>query len=272
MEAGEAVAHLLHQSPRQHGIDVTRWRLVDVGRVLSWLTNRSLPGIYKVLKRLGFSRKQAQAFIRSPDAAYALKWRAILAAYQDAVEHPERAVLLFGDELTYWRRPAVRAMHQRRGQRQCRVYDRPGANTQTRIVAVVNACTGQVTYRQRSHVGRFELVAFYEQVRQDYPTVPRLYLVLDNWPTHKHPLVLEAAQHHALHLLFLPTYASWLNPIEKLWRWLRQDVLHCHPFADDLAQLRQAVTRWLDRFRSGSHYLLFFIGLLSRDELNQYGD
>lgn len=180
-----------------------------MGRVVSWLTRRSLPGIYKVLKRLGFSRKQAQAFIRSPDTAYALKWRAILAAYQDAVEHPEQAVLLFRDELTYWRRPAVRAVHQRRGQKQRRVVDRPGANTQTRLIAVVNACTGQVTYRQRSHVGRFELVAFYEQVRQDYPAVLRLYLVLDNWPTHKHPLVLEAAQHHALRLLFLPTYASW---------------------------------------------------------------
>ena len=24
--------------------------------------------------------------------------------------------------------------------------------------------------------------------------------------------------------VWLPTYAPWLNPIEKLWRWLRQEV------------------------------------------------
>jgi DDE superfamily endonuclease len=241
-----------------------------VGKVLDWLANRSRSGIYKVLKRLGFSRKQAQAFIHSPDEAYALKWRAILAAYQDAVEHPEQAVLLFGDELTYRRHPVLRAMHQRRGRRQHRLHHRPGANTQTRIVAVVNACTGQVTYRQRSKIGRFEWAAFCQQLRQAYPEVARLYLVLDNWPTHKHPVVLDATQRHALRLLFLPTYASWLNPIEKLWRWLRQQVLHCHPFADDLHKLRELVAHWLDRFRTGSRRLLYVIGLLSLDELDHY--
>lgn len=224
--------------------------------------------MYKLLKRLGFSRKQALGFIHSPDAEYALKWRAILSAYQDAVEHPERVVLLFGDELTYRRRPVVRAMHQRRGRRQRRVHDRPTANTQTRLVAAVNACTGQVTYRQRSKVGRYELVAFYEQLRQAYPDVQRLYLVLDNWPIHKHPLVLAAARRQALCLLFLPTYASWLNPIEKLWRWLRQDVLHNHELSDDLKQLRYLVQRWLDRFDKGSLRLLHYIGLLSKDEFD----
>jgi transposase len=263
------VEHLLHQSPRQHGIEVTRWRLADVGRALSWLAGCSVPGIYKVLKRLGFSRKQAQRFIHSPDPEYALKWRAILAAYQDAMEHPERVVLLFGDELTYRRRPEIRAMHQRRGRRQHRLAYRPAANTQTRLVAVVNAGTGQVTYRQRSKVGRWELAGFYEQVRLAYPHAQRLYLVLDNWPTHKHPLVLAAARRHGIRLLFLPTYASWLNPVERLWRWLRQDVLHCHPFCDDLQQLRDLTAHWLDRFQNGSRQLLYFIGLLTAEELNQ---
>jgi hypothetical protein len=31
-----------------------------------------------------------------------------------------------------------------------------------------------------------------------------------------------------LQSVWLPTYAPWLNPIEKLWRWLRQDVLKMH--------------------------------------------
>ena len=79
----------------------------------------------------------------------------------------------------------------------------------------------------------------------------RLYVILDNWPVHYHPDVLVAlepqeaswprrlsaswptaptAQARArwgdlqlpIQLVSLPTYASWENPIEKLWRWAKQ--------------------------------------------------
>ncbi len=59
----------------------------------------------------------------------------------------------------------------------------------------------------------------------------------------------------------LPTYASWANPIEKLWRWLRQDLLHLHRLAGDLAGLRAAVERFLERFAHGSLALLRYVGL-----------
>jgi hypothetical protein len=60
----------------------------------------------------------------------------------------------------------------------------------------------------------------------------------------------------------LPTYASWANPIEKLWRWVKQDILHLHPWADDLPELRAQVTGFLDQFRPESEDLLRYVGLL----------
>ena len=36
-----------------------------------------------------------------------------------------------------------------------------------------------------------------------------------------------------LEIAWLPTDSPWLNPIEKLWRWLPQDVLTLHRLADD---------------------------------------
>jgi transposase len=33
--------------------------------------------------------------------------------------------------------------------------------------------------------------------------------------------------------VWLPTYAPWLNPIEKLWRWVRQDILKMHRWVED---------------------------------------
>lgn len=266
-EAKEQVEQVLERPPRWYGIPRSRWRLQDVGRVLDWLKGVSDPGIYKVLKRLGFSRKQALHFIRSPDPEYRAKWQRILLAYREAFERPGEVVLLFLDELTYYRQPTLARAWSRRGKGQPRAWQRAGPNTKTRLVAVLNAVTGQVTYLQRSKVGTEALVTFYAQVRAAYPEAEVIYVAQDNWPVHKLEEVLAAAQENRLTPLFLPTYASWLNPIEKLWRWLKQEVIHLHRHADDLAQLRREVCAFLDQFAQGSPQLLNYVGILSKEEL-----
>lgn len=231
--------------------------------VLDWLNGTSVPGVSRLLKRLDFSRKQALAFIHSPDPEYASKVAAIAAARAEAHQHPSQVLVLYLDELTYYRRPTKSAAYAKCGKEQPRALEAPRANTQTRIVAVLNALTGQVTYLQRSKVGKEALVAFYAQLRAAYPQAEQLYVVQDNWPNHKLPEVLEAMRQHQITPLFLPTYASWLNPIEKLWRWLKQTVIHLHPFANDLEELRQRVRAFLNQFLSGSQDLLRYVGLLS---------
>jgi hypothetical protein len=62
-------------------------------------------------------------------------------------------------------------------------------------------------------------------------------------------------------VVLLPTYASWCNPIEKLWRKLKQEVLHLHRLADDLTTLRALVKEFLLQFASGSSDLLRYVGL-----------
>lgn len=131
-------------------------------------------GIYKVLKRLGFSRKQALNFIRSPDTEYRAKWQRILAAYQDAWNHPEKVVLLFLDELTYYRQPTKSQSWHCRGKSQPKAQQSPRYNTQTRVVAVLNAMTGQVDYLQRTTGA---LIDFYAQLRAAYPDFPTLTAV-----------------------------------------------------------------------------------------------
>jgi transposase len=83
----------------------------------------------------------------------------------------------------------------------------------------------------------------------------------DNWSIHQHPDVVTAlAKFPRLEPVWLPTYAPWLNPIEKLWRWLRQDVLKLHRLAGNWAALRQRVRAFLDQFATGSHDVLRYDG------------
>ncbi|MDE0314348.1 MAG: transposase [Candidatus Poribacteria bacterium] len=65
-----------------------------------------------------------------------------------------------------------------------------------------------------------------------------------------------------IEILQLPTYAPWTNLIEKLWRWVRQSVLHLHRIADDWQALQQRVMAFMQQFQGGSEKLLRYVGLL----------
>jgi transposase len=166
------------------------------------------------------------------------------------------------DEFSYYRQPSLACSYHATGNTLPYAFQVARSNTRTRLVGVLNGLTGKVTYLQRSKIGILALQEFYKQVRAEYPDAKTIYVVQDNWPVHKLPEVFQAMQKHALTPLFLPTYASWLNPIEKLWRWLKQDILHLHALANNLETLRSQVRDFLDGFASGSDTLLRSVGLL----------
>jgi hypothetical protein len=195
--------------------------------------------------------------------------------------------LLYLDELTYYRQPRLAQAYEVVGPAQSLAYRSHRSNTASGVVAALDALSGRVIYGQHSKITRQTLSAFLAEVQAAYPTHRQLDLVVDNWPVHFHPDVLARLQPQqfpyppqlppnwptepgprAIHddlpirLLCLPTYASWLNPIEKLWRWLKQDLLHLHRLSDYWPELKAHVADFLDQFQSGSPDLLRYVGLL----------
>ena len=117
-------------------------------------------------------------------------------------------------------------------------------------------------------VGRQQVIQFYAQLNCAYPALDRLYVIQDNWNIHTHPDVLTALeQYPRITPVWLPTSAPWLNPIEKLWRWLRQDVLKMHRWVEDWPQVKQRVHDFLDQFAQGSPDLLRYVGLVGKGKL-----
>lgn len=240
-----------------------------------------------MLDRLGISLKRGRAYIRSPDRHYADKLSRIELARLRAKYAPDRYVFLYLDEVTYYRQPSIAQAYEAKGRPQPLARHSYRSNTQFRIVGALNAVTGRVTYRQRSKITRSQLSAFYADIRIAYPEAECIYVAQDNWPVHFHPDVLARLQPQdwpypfnvpsnwptepsnnavrddlPIQLLCLPTYASWCNPIEKLWRWLRQDILHLHRQSQDWQALKQRVATFLDQFRRGCPELLHYVGLL----------
>ena len=100
---------------------------------------------------------------------------------------------------------------------------RAGNTQQWRTIGALNALTGQVPYLDGDLVGRQQGRQFSSHLNRAYPkTVERIYVIPDNWNIHPHPDGLTALDGYPrITPGWLPPYAPWLNPLEKLWRWLR---------------------------------------------------
>lgn len=259
--AKDEVEAVLHQSPRDFNIERSRWRLQDIGQVIPWLKTCTLAGISQILRRLKISLKQAIRFVHSPDPERSLKRRKMAQAFQLALTQPEAYVTLFQDEFSYYSQPDNTLKYGGQGQQAHRVYRGSTDSVLTRIGAVMDGYTGQVCYLQGDKFGKVAMSQLYRQVRERYPR-RKLYVIQDNVFFHACDDVSATVAELDITPVFLPTYASWLNPIEKLWRWLNADVLHGHEFGHDHLLLRQVVADFLDQFADGSSALLRYAGLL----------
>ncbi len=237
------------------------------------------------------TRYSTRYYIHSPDPDYVEKLRSIQ-VLQRGILLAQNSVLVFEDELTYYRQPTLASAYERTGPVQPLAPLSYRRNTPYRVVATLEAFTGRVIYRQGPKIGGQELVDFYSQLYEAYPGVETIYMAQDNWPIHFHPDVLAALQPQQfkwpihvpsnwptepspgarrlklpIQLLPLPTYASWTNPSEKLWRWLKQEVLHLHGYADRWPALHEEVRAFLDQFSHGSSELLRYVGLSPQSKL-----
>lgn len=256
----------------------------------------SLTGVWRHLKRAQLGRKKGRLKVHSPDLQYLEKLAEIVKVLELAIASNGTIVVLFADEFTFYRQPTLADAYCRKG-RQVQPIGQLShrSNTKGRIGGVVNALTGQVNYIQASKCGIKQLLKLYEELRKTYPTADVIYLVEDNWSIHFHPTILNAfpkqetqfelkVSHYwkkvkgqlwekeklPIQIVPLPTYASWCNPIEKLWRWLTQEVLHLHRKADDWDNLKKEIKKFLDQFREQSMELLKYIGLTENSKL--YGE
>jgi hypothetical protein len=280
------------RDPQQFGIPGTRWTLAKIHQVCDWLRTTTPAGLCRLLKRLHVSRKRGRDHIHSPDPDYLTKLASIAVwVHCGQISASGRIVTLYLDELTYYRQPTLAPAYTERGCGHQPYAERSvRSNTATRILGALNVRDGRVFYHQGSRIRLADIVTFYRTLVTAYPQAARLYVIQDNWPQHFHPDVLVALEPQQcrwpyyrppswsdtpsaeavrrwgklrlpIQALPLPTYAPWENPIEKLWRKLKQNELHLHRLADHLEELRARVVGFLDQYAGGSDALLDYVGL-----------
>jgi len=127
-------------------------------------------------------------------------------------------------------------------------------------LGAVNYHTGETVVIFRRRKRRKEVAELLEALLESHPD-ETVYVAWDNANTHADDeveAVLRAACGRLI-LLYLPTYAPWLNPIEMLWRHFRREVTHCELFASVKALL-QAAQDFFDRYNQMPLRILSIIG------------
>jgi transposase len=171
---------------------------------------------------------------------------------------------LYGDEKTIYRQPAAALVYHERGRggrHQAKATRSYHANTKYRLAGALDAVSGRHHVLGRSKVGIRALRAFLQQLRAAYGPEREVTLAWDNWPVHKHPEVEAEARAQRIALLYLPTYAPWTNPEEKVWRKLEEEQLRMHRLAARWDELKAQSLAFLQQYDKPSPELLRYVGL-----------
>lgn len=139
----------------------------------------------------------------------------------DTVKAPD--VVIYQDETTLRLLPVIRGMWMKIGQ-QLRIAIGSGWNRSIKLFGALNALTGQWTSRIFEKCNAQTFIAFLETVLETYPK-GHIYMILDNASWHHAHLVEDwLFAHPRIELIWLPTASPKLNPVERIWGKLKDQV------------------------------------------------
>src|SRR5690348_9973293 len=174
----QAVAERLHQPPGEEARQElglapsspppSRWSVRTLRASVAGLANYSLSGVWRLLQRLHLQRRSLRDQLYSPDPDYAAKVAHLEYCLREAVRWPAEVVLLFLDEMGYYRWPARACdwMLAGPGVAASPLHKAGPTNRQQRLIGALNALTGQVEYLDNYLVGRHQVSAFYRRLDQ----------------------------------------------------------------------------------------------------------
>ena len=91
--------------------------------------------------------------------------------------------------------------------------------------AGINIRTGKVHYWFFDWKNSFVVIECLEKLLDEYPG-KEIYVIMDNWSAHKsYDVKIWNTFHPRMHLVYLPSNASFLNKIERVFSFLSRDIL-----------------------------------------------
>jgi len=257
----EHLARLIEAGPSAAGYSAGTWRTPLVQQLIldRFHVRYNVFYLAQLLKALGFSWQKAKFVSDHLDEAKRQHWRAHTWSRILHMGRRSGALLLFGDEASFPQWGTLSYTWARRGEQP--VVKTSGKRKGYKVFGLIDYFTGR--FFHQGHEGRLNsasyikfLAGVLEQTRQP------IILIQDGARYHTSAETKAFFQAHAtrLQVFQLPSYSPDYNPIEKLWKKLKEQETHLHYFPTFDA-LRVKVEQALLRFANAPQEVLALCGL-----------
>jgi len=215
-QVAELIATALNTKPEAR----THWSV----RSLASETGLSPSSVHRYIRLFGLQPHRSKSFKLSSDPFFIEKVRDIVGLY---LNPPENALVLCVDEKSQCqaleRTQPMLPMGLGYVEGITHDYKRHGTTT---LFAALDVANGEVLTQCRRRHRHQEFLAFLRHIDQSVPADLDVHLICDNYSTHKHPKVRAwLARHPRYHVHYTPTYASWLNQVERWFGLITQQAI-----------------------------------------------
>jgi transposase len=227
----EALATLIEEGPVKAGFSGACWRSPMIQQLIYERFGAYYNVFYiaQLLKNLGFSYQKAAFVSDHLDASKRHEWRTTTWPQILRRAQAQKALLLFGDEASFPQWGTLTYTWARRGQQP--MVKTSGKRKGYKVFGLIDYFTGCFLYQgQEGRLNSAAYIAFLTRVlgRTTQPIV----LIQDGakYHTSAETKAFFAQQTARLQVFQLPTYAPDYNPIETLWKKIKQQETHLHYF------------------------------------------
>jgi transposase len=183
-------------------------------RAMARQSGISTSSVQRIWRAFGLQPHRAETFKLSTDPLFVAKVRDIVGLYMSP---PDHALVLCVDEKSQMqaldRTQPLLPLSPGQVERRSHDYKRHGT---TALFASLDVATGHVLGRCYRRHRATEFRRFLDAIDAAVPADLDVHLIMDNYATHKAPAIKAwFAKRPRYHLHFTPTYASWLNQVER---------------------------------------------------------
>ena len=226
-----ALAQLIEEGPVKAGFSGACWRSPMIQQLIydRFGVLYNVFYIAQLLKNLGFSFQKAAFVSDHLDEHKRQEWRTKTWPQILRAANTQKALLLFGDEASFPQWGTLTYTWARRGQ-QPKVKT-SGKRKGYKVFGLIDYFTGDFFYQgQDGRLNSAAYIAFLTRVLEQ--TTQPIILIQDGakYHTSTETKAFFAQQTAQLQVVQLPTYSPDYNPIEKLWKQIKQQETHLHYF------------------------------------------